>query len=82
MDLAQQAAIDSKVAIATYESDKSSFDSTYASDKSSLLAADAAQNGKLAAIEEFIEVFLRTYTITLPSGNAYYYSGASQGLFA
>jgi hypothetical protein len=40
----------------------------------------SAHDGKLSAIEEFISVLLRTYTITKPNGAPYAYTGSAQGL--
>lgn len=55
-----------------------------ASMTASLTALDAAKvakteyNAKVAALEEFIKLILKTYTITLPTGATYAYTGTFQ----
>jgi hypothetical protein len=43
-------------------------------------AKDAEHDGKLAALVEFVRVMLKTYTITLPTGGSYAWTGAAQNI--
>jgi hypothetical protein len=43
-------------------------------------AKDAEHDGKIAALAEFVQAMLATYTITKPDGNAYEWTGVIQGL--
>ena len=43
-------------------------------------AKDAEHDGKLAALVEFVHVMLKTYTITLPAGGSYAWTGAAQNI--
>lgn len=80
-----QAAVDSaQNAIITQKADITALNTAVATVNSSLSALDAAKvsknefNAKVAALEEFAKLLLKTYTITLPTGATYNYNGSFQ----
>jgi hypothetical protein len=92
-DAAQNALIESKVAQTVYTEKVASIDSSISGlltsvsglassklDASAHTSAITAVNNKIAAIEQFIQIFMTTYTITKSDGQDYSYTGSVQTL--
>lgn len=84
-----QSAVDAaQNAIITQKADITSLNSAVASVNASIVSLDNAKvsknqyNAKVAALEEFIQLMLKTYTITLPNNSTYSYTGNFQNALA
>lgn len=86
VDAAQDAIIAQKATIAGVNSALNNLVNAFNGEIERLDAVDASKlntsafDSKVAALEEFINLFLRTYTITLPNNTAYAYSGSYQNV--